>query len=248
MNGTTSQARIFAELYAKDAASKMLGVIDAIATRAKKITAIALGVSMPHQIGYLLSLAIPHMRFNDPSGWLEAITMVLLTLGVPIATDLLILSCIETIGAAAASAKSKWHAFWLMIAPVTASASVNFLAPAPMLLKVLAAFIVAMVPMAVSLRFTSPDFAKIEAIENEVAASVGRSARSMTEQEKASRNITREWNRYHKMTPAARRRYRDEHGGPPPAPQRVTRAVIPTSPAMPAVDALSAQDVKQLVG
>lgn len=169
---TTSQAQIFATEYAKNAAGNMLDVIKAIANRASLITKIALGVSMPHQIGYILALAVPHMHFNSPSGFLEAITMILLAIGVPIATDLLILNCIETIGAAAAEKASKRRAFVIMFIPVIASGTVNFLAPAPTLIKVLAAFIVVMVPVAQSLRFIRPDFAKIERMETEVATQI----------------------------------------------------------------------------
>ncbi len=167
---STTQAQLFATEYAKNAASNMLDVIKAISNRAGLITKIALGVSMPHQIGYILALAVPHMHFDSPSGFLEAITMVLLAVGVPIATDLLILNCIETIGAAAAEKASKTRAFVIMFIPVIASGSVNFLAPAPMLIKVLAAFIVVMVPVAQSLRFIRPDFAKIERMETTIAS------------------------------------------------------------------------------
>jgi hypothetical protein len=169
---TQSQAQIFATKYAENTASNMLDVIRKIGQRAGRITKIALGVSMPHQIGYILALAVPHMGWTNASQILESITMILLAVGVPIATDLLILNCIETIGAAAASSASRVRAFALMFIPVLASGTVNFLAPAPTLIKVLAAFIVTMVPMAESLRFIRPDFAKIERMETQVAAQV----------------------------------------------------------------------------
>ena len=62
----------------------------------------------------------------------------------------------------------------IMVIPVTASGTVNFLAPAPTLIKVLAAFIVTVIPMSESLRAfgSKPNFAKIEAMEVEVAAQV----------------------------------------------------------------------------
>lgn len=172
MNSTTSQAQIFATEYAKNAAGNMLDVIRTIGKRAGRITKIALGVSMPHQIGYILALAAPHMHFNSVSTVLESVTMVLLAVGVPIATDLLILNCVELIGAAAASKSSKIRAFMLMFIPVIASGTVNFLAPAPALIKVLAAFIVTMVPMGESLKFIRPDFAKIERMETQIAGQI----------------------------------------------------------------------------
>jgi hypothetical protein len=170
-----TQAYLFAVEYAANAAKKMMDTITEIGTNSARITKIALGVSMPHQIGYILALAVPHMTWDlgNPSGFLESLTMVLLAIGVPIATDLLILNCIKVIGASAASRGSKRLALSLMLVPVAASGTVNFLAPAPTLIKVLAAFIVTVIPMSESLRaFTRPDFAKIEAMETETVAQV----------------------------------------------------------------------------
>lgn len=171
-----SQARLFATEYAKNAAANMMQTIREVTKNSGRITKIALGVSMPHQIGYILALAVPHMTWDvtgNPSGVLESATMIMLAFGVPVGTDLMILNCIKVIGAAAASRGSKRLAICLMMGPVTASCIVNFLAPAPMLIKVLAAFIVTVIPMSESLRaFVKPDFAKIEAMEVQIAAQV----------------------------------------------------------------------------
>lgn len=169
-----TQARIFAEAWSKDAAHGMLATLRRVAKRAGFITRIALGVSMPHQIGYILALAIPHMRWDGPAAIAESITMIALAFGVPVCTDLLILNCIETIGATAASKWSRIGAFLLMLIPVSASGYVNFAAPAPGLIKVLAAFIVTMVPMGESLRFIKPDFAKMEKHELDVVEQVSK--------------------------------------------------------------------------
>lgn len=240
---TTNQAAIFASEYAKDAGREMLTTIRRITNRSGRITKIALGVSMPHQIGYILALAVPHMHFTNPSAVLESITMILLAFGAPIATDLLILNCIETIGAAAAARASKRRAFRLMFIPVLASGTVNFLAPAPWLIKCLAAFIVTMVPMGESLRFIRPDFAKIEQMQNEVASEVTQpstAGRKLTEEQLAQRAVAREWNRYQKMSAYQRKRYRDEHGGPPPQPARMVRGVSPVSPGAVSFEELDA--------
>lgn len=172
-----SQAALFAREYAKNAARNMLDTIQEITKNSAVITKIAMGVSMPHQIGYILALAIPHMVWDlkNPSGVLESITMVLLAIGVPIATDLLILNCIKIVGAIAASQGSKRLAMAIMLLPVAASGAVNVLAPAPVLLKFLAGFIVTVIPMSEALRaFTRPDFAKIERMEKEVEAQLTR--------------------------------------------------------------------------
>jgi len=226
MNSTNqSQAQIFATEYAKNTANGMLDAVRKIGRRAGTITKIALGVSMPHQIGYILALAWPHMTWGTVTGWLESITMILLAVAVPIATDLLILNCVETIGAAAAARGSKNRAFCIILIPVAASGTVNFLAPAPLLIKVLAAFIVTMIPMGESLKFIRPDFAKIERMESEVASQVAKPARVLDPEVAAERAakaaITREANRLAKLTPAQRA-----------AETRARRAMAPVSPGV----------------
>jgi hypothetical protein len=178
-----SQAALFAREYAKNAARNMLDTIAEISGNSARITKIAMGVSMPHQIGYILALAIPHLVWDlsKPAGVLESITMVLLAVGVPIATDLLILNCIKIVGAIAASAGSKKLAMSIMLLPVAASGAVNVLAPAPALLRFLAGFIVTVIPMSEALRaFTRPDFAKIERMEMEVESQLTRTVADAT--------------------------------------------------------------------
>ena len=169
MNTTTTQAQIFRTRQAENAAAEMIEVVDVIRKRSKRIAQIALGVSMPHQIGYLISLAIPHMH-GGATGMLDALGMILLAIAVPIVSDLLILTCIDTIGAAAAARTSKIRAFCLMLAPIGVSGVVNFLAPAPPVIKALAAFMVLSIPIAVALKFVRVDFDKLEAIENTLTA------------------------------------------------------------------------------
>lgn len=169
-----SQAAIFAREHAKGAAQKMLAALDEIGRNAAKITWIALGVSMPHQISFLLGLILPTLHVDGSLGWTYAakdvihlLGMFLLVAGVPVAADLLIVSCIKVIGQAAASRSSKIGAMYIMAMPVLASVTVNVLAPAPHpILRVLAGFIVAVIPASEILRFlVRPDFAKIEQME-----------------------------------------------------------------------------------
>lgn len=169
-----SQAAIFAREHAKSAASKMLAALDEIGKNAARITWIALGVSMPHQISFLLGLILPTLHVDGSLGWTYAtrdvihlLGMFLLVAGVPVAADLLIVSCIKVIGQPAASKGSKTGAMWIMMVPVAASVTVNVMAPAPhFILRVLAGFIVAVIPASEILRFlVRPDFAKIEQME-----------------------------------------------------------------------------------
>jgi hypothetical protein len=240
-----SQAQIFVTEYAKNTATDMLQAIRQIGRRAGRITKIALSVSMPHQIGFILALAWPHMHWFGVSQALESITMILLAIAVPIATDLLILNCVETIGAAAAARGSKIRAFCIILVPVAASGTVNFLAPAPLLIKILAAFIVTMIPMGESLRFIRPDFSKIERMEIEVAAQVtqpvvepvatSRPGRKISDQEKAARKRAG----YDKMSPADKRAWTKAYKPRVPridaTPVELIEAledVAPVSPAM----------------
>jgi hypothetical protein len=171
-----SQAAIFAREHAKGAARGMLAALDQISANSVKITKIALGVSMPHQIGFLLSLVIPHVSFANPVDIVHTIGMLMLVLGAPVIADLLIVNCIKTVSQPAASDSSKKAALWIMSLPVIASAGVNALAYAPhWVLRVLAVFIVVAIPMAEILRIlVRPDFGKIEQMELAVEAQLTR--------------------------------------------------------------------------
>jgi hypothetical protein len=179
-----SQAALFAREHAKGAAKKMLDALDEIAKNSVRITKIALGVSMPHQIAFLLGLILPYLHVTTPVGnyalLLQEVThilgMLLLVGGVPIAADLLIVNCIRIAGEPAASDSSKKVAMYIMVLPVTASIAVNVMAPAPhWILRVLAGFIVGVIPAAQILRvLVRPDFAKIEAMELQVESKLAR--------------------------------------------------------------------------
>jgi hypothetical protein len=172
-----SQAALFAREAAKGAARAMLEALDEISKNSVRITKIALGVSMPHQIAFLLGLILPYLHVTTPVGdyalLLQELThilgMLLLVVGVPIAADLLIVNCIRAAGEPAASDGSKKAAMYIMALPVIASITVNVMAPAPhWILRVLAGFIVGVIPAAQILKILMrPDFAKIEAMELE---------------------------------------------------------------------------------
>lgn len=162
-----SQAAIFAREHAKNAAKGMLDALDEIGKNSVKITKIALGVSMPHQVSFLLGLVLPYMHWSSPVEILHAVGMLMLVLGAPVIADLLIVNCIKVVGQPAAEKGSKKAAIWIMLLPVIASSGVNGLAPAPhWVVRVLAVFVVAAIPMSEILRFlVRPDFAQIEKME-----------------------------------------------------------------------------------
>lgn len=185
-----SQAALFAREHAKGAAKKMLDALEEVSKNSVRITKIALGVSMPHQIAFLLGLILPYLTVTLPDGgWdfsaamlllkdvFHIAGMLLLVIGVPIAADLLIVNCIRIAGEPAAATSSKKIAMYIMVLPVSASIAVNVMAPAPhWILRVLAGFIVGVIPAAQILKIfgSNPDFAKIEAIELEVESKLAK--------------------------------------------------------------------------
>lgn len=166
-----SQAAFFAIENAKSAAKEMLKAIRQIGNRNTWITTLALGVSMPHQIAFLLASVTSWLHWDSPAAWAESIGMLLLALMVPVGTDLYILNQITTVAARAAARSSKMYALITMIIPVGVSGTVNFMAPGPAITKWLAVWIVTLIPLAEAGRaFLRPDFAKIEAMEIGVLA------------------------------------------------------------------------------
>jgi hypothetical protein len=87
--------------------------------------------------------------------------------------DYLILICVRTLAARGAARSSKIVAFVAMLFPVGVSGTVNFLAPAPTLIRVLFAIAVFLIPISQGVRaMNRPDFRKVQAMETEVADQV----------------------------------------------------------------------------
>src|SRR4029078_167564 len=166
------QAYRFAIAWAEDAAQEMLDTLKRIKKRSNIITKLVLSASMPHQFAYILVLELPFMDWGTLIGITESIGMLLIAVAFPVGCDLLILNCIETVGAKAASMASRKRALALMFFPVCGSAYVNFDAPGPGLTKYLAGAMILLIPASPALRFIVPDFAKIDAMETSVVASV----------------------------------------------------------------------------
>jgi hypothetical protein len=166
-----SQARLFGLAYAKDAGSEMLRTIKKNSVDAELVTKICLGVSMPHQIGFILGLAA--LRWDTVTHVMESITLILGAVGIPVAVDYLILICIRTLSARAAATISKVVAFVAMLFPIGVSAYVNFAAPAAPLIKGLFVVAVLLIPTSQAVRaLNRPNFRKIDRMEREVKAQV----------------------------------------------------------------------------
>ena len=199
-----SQAQIFASEYTKDTAREMLDTIKATGKKAGRVSRIVLGVSMPHQIGFVLGLAPLHWAW-DLRVCLESITLILGAVLIPVAVDYLILICIQVIAARGMARPVKRAAIYVMVFPIVVSGTVNVVAPAPIVMRVLFGVMVVLIPMAEGLRsFIRPDFAAMEAMESEVASQVAKPTRKLDPETAAERahkaRLTRESNRIARMT------------------------------------------------
>ena len=173
MEHSTTQARIFAAEYAKDTARQMLDTIEKSAKRAGRVTVIAMAISMPHQIAFILGLAPLHWSLTNITATLESVTLILGAVGIPVAVDYLILICIQGLAARAMAKGVKVVTFCVMIFPIGVSGAVNFMAPAPMLIKLLFVVAVTLIPLAEGLRsIFRPDFSKIQQMEMDIAGQV----------------------------------------------------------------------------
>lgn len=166
------QARDFAEKHASDSSSRMRETIRRTVRRASVIAAIVLSVSMPHQISFLISLCADWLHFDNWQQWTESIGMIMIAAAVPVVSDLLIVSCIEQISTAAASMSTKWRAIGVIILPLSVSGYVNFAAPGPLLVKLLAAFLVSCILLSEILKFAKPDFKKFGQVITDTLAQV----------------------------------------------------------------------------
>ncbi len=174
--GTTvaqpSQTQLFAEQFQADAADGMLNTLKRGFKRAAKLTLIVLGVSMPHQISYLVSQCAPYLHWSSWDLSVESVGMLMIAGSVPVVGDLVIISCIEQISTKAMAMRSRLRAVGIIIPVLSVSGYVNFAAPAPPMIKYLAAFLVLCILFIETLKFAKPDFAAIEAMRHEIMAQV----------------------------------------------------------------------------
>jgi hypothetical protein len=166
-----SQAQQFAAEYARNAAAELLATVKDVGHKSGRITKIALGVSMPHQIGFLVGVA--PLTWHSPREVLQSVTVVSGSVLIPVVVDLMIMTCVQVVSTRAVVSSARKLALYLMIFPVLLSALVNVIAPGPWLLRAVFGAIVLFVPMAEGLRAAiKPDFRQVERAETEIAAQV----------------------------------------------------------------------------
>lgn len=219
-----SQAKLFSSQYAAGAAVEMLGDIKRNKRDAEKVTKLVLSVTTPHQIGFLLLLAWPHISWATPWGIASMVTMLAMAVLGPVAVDYLTLICIRNVTSKGLKTSSLVWSGGMMMMPVAFSAWINFAAPAPMEFKILAAFLVTLIPGSQIVRAmgSRPDFAKLARGEQEILDQVATKQEPLapgrlSDEERERRNQTRLFNDYtDRWDTARRKKYRDEHGGAVP--------------------------------
>lgn len=165
-----SQARLFAVEYARRAAREALDNLAKNARAAGKITVMALLVTMPHQISYLLGVATLHFGWSRAA--LESLTVVMAALLFPVMTDYLILICIRGLVARANSTRSMVVSGAGLVLACAVSATINFLPDNVLVIKLIMVGCVVYIAVSQILRVAGnkPDFDKVDGIETEAAA------------------------------------------------------------------------------
>lgn len=155
MNSTsTTQAQQFAAAYAADMAAAMLKTIKYVRWAATAIMVIAMVVSYTHQAGYLAGIGTPVL-----GSWL-----------IPGALDALTFLCVKVLGTPGMAQPAKKMALRVLIFPVLASGSINFMGPGELVTKLVFVLAVLMIPAAelVASRI-KPDFKAMDAMERDMA-------------------------------------------------------------------------------
>jgi hypothetical protein len=157
----SEEIKTFSLGWVRNMANEMLKMAETVGKGSLIVTIIALSISIPHQIGFLLGQA--PLLWNTWQNWIASITDIAGAAGIPLATDIMIFNCIKTISARAIQISSRIWALVILCGPVSVSATMNYLAPAPEVFRI--AFVVGVlyIPLGESLRTLSqrPDFRKV---------------------------------------------------------------------------------------
>ena len=221
-----SQAKLFSSGFAADAAVEMLTDIKKNKTDAEKVTKLVLSVITPHQVGFLLLLAWPHMSWATPWAIASSVTMLAMALFGPLASDYLTLICIRNVTSKGLKNSSLVWSGAIMLMPVGFSGWINYVAPAPLEFKILAAFLVTLIPASQIVRAmgSRPDFGKLERAEQEILDQVASDKPApgrLTDEEKERRRQTRLYNDYtQRWDDKKKTEYRRANGGAPKKPTR----------------------------
>lgn len=162
----------FAAKYARGVVPNALAAIATVKTNTRRIAALALAVSTPHQALFLFGLGHPH-------GLIDAVVAGVFALLIPAVVDLGMLTMLTVTQTVGIATVAKRRAMIVLTVLVVVSAAVNFAAPGPVAIRLLTAF-VAVVLAAVEWvsAVIAPDFAALEATETAATPAPARRSRS----------------------------------------------------------------------
>lgn len=167
---TLSESGKFAKRWHRGTAAEMLTTLEMNRKAAERNSKIALYISIPHQMTFLLGMVT--LRFDTLIGALGSICLLGLSIGLPYLGDQAILMCIRVIATRAVSTWDKVKASLVLMLVIPASATLNFIAPGPQLLKLCSAGVVALVPLYQIVRTCRPSFRKVGDSETQMNAEV----------------------------------------------------------------------------
>lgn len=165
----------FARDWAAGASDKVQDTIREVDKRAAHLTKVALYASMPHQIIFLVSVALAKVDLSslDVKGYISIASLLCVILPAPYLADLLILNSVAIIGNPVSSRWTRIRAFLTMLIPAAFSGFVNVKAPAPhALINWLAGFLVAAIVLAQVQRVFRPEFKRLLDAQESVVAEV----------------------------------------------------------------------------
>lgn len=156
---TTTLAQKFAARNAKGVVPAALAAIASVKRNSRRIAALALAVSTPHQALFLFGLGHPH-------GLLDIIVSVAFALLIPAAVDLGMLTMLTVTQTVGIAVLAKRRAMIVLAVLVTVSAAVNFGAEGPVVIRLMTAFVAVMLAAVEWVSSAiAPDFAALEATE-----------------------------------------------------------------------------------
>jgi hypothetical protein len=157
---TSTLSQQFAAEYAKGVVPAILTAIKTVKRNAKWVAAGALLVSTPHQALYLASLS------HDWTAWIFAVL-------IPAVMDLGMLTMLTITQTAGMNRTARRRAMIVLAVLVTASATVNAIAPGPLAFRVLTAFTAATLAAVEWVASSiAPDFTAIETAETDATVTV----------------------------------------------------------------------------
>lgn len=177
----TSEALTYARKYSANAANDSLAAHAQTRRATMWVVRIVLGITIPHQVSYLLSLVTLRFpaftSFDSARPWLESIALIAATVVIPTAVDMTIVNMIRTLSDRVTATAGQIGAFVVLVVTAGTSATVNVIVPAPTIVRVMFAVAVALIPLNEGVRaLARVDFGKLRRIERQALDEVAEPA------------------------------------------------------------------------